>query len=352
MPHLKTRNSPYFIALPILIAYLIFFTACLNDSLRRIAPKAVSGVLDLTEWDLDSDGPLDLAGEWEFYWSQHLSPADFSKKSAPDKTGLIQVPGYWKDNEIEGDQHPPDGYATYRLNIMLNQHEESLALRMREISVAYTLYINGKQIASLGVAGKDRETTIPRQLHQVVDFEAVNSRMEVVMLVSNFHHRRGGGPWEVMQLGTEQEIRNIHERRLSLDLFLFGSLFIMALYHLGLFLFRRKDPSALYFSIFCFLIASRLLTTGGRYLAHFSPHLSWELIVKLEYLSFYLAIPAFALFMHSLFPKFSKRFLRLIEVLALVFAGIVVFTRSTRTCFCRHCGFYPRTHLILYGQSI
>jgi PAS domain S-box-containing protein len=30
--------------------------------------------------------------------------------------------------------------------------------------------------------------------------------------------------------------------------------------------------------------------------------------------------------MHSLFPKFSKRFLRLIEVLALVFAGIVVFT--------------------------
>ena len=326
MPQLKIKYNSRLAAFSLIIAYLIFFTACLNDSPRRIAPKAVSGVLDLTDWDLDNDGPLDLAGEWEFYWSQHLSPSDFLKKPAPDKTGLIQVPGYWKDNEIGGDQHPADGYATYRLNIMLNQHEESLALGMREISVAYTLYINGKQVASLGIAGKDRETTVPRQMHQVVDFEAVNSRMEVVMLVSNFHHRRGGGPWEVMRLGTAQEIRQIHERRLSLDLFLFGSLFIMALYHLGLFLFRKKDPSPLYFSIFCFLIASRLLTTGGRYLAHFFPHLSWELLVKLEYLSFYLAIPAFALFMHSLFPKFSKRFLRLIEVLALVFAGIVVFT--------------------------
>jgi PAS domain S-box-containing protein len=283
------------------------------------------GVLDLTDWDLDKDGPLDLAGEWEFYWNRHLSPSDFSKEKLPDNKELIKVPGYWKNNELGGSQHPADGFATYRLNIILNQNTEPLALRMQEISVAYTLYVNARQVASLGVAGKDRETTVPRQLHQVVDFRAATDSVEVILQVSNFHHRRGGGPWEVMRLGTEPDIRQIHERSLNLDSFLFGSLFIMALYHLGLFLFRKKDRSTLFFSIYCFLIASRLLTTGARYLAHLFPHLSWELLIKFEYLSFYLAVPAFALFMHSLFPNFSKKILRIIEILAIVFAAIVVF---------------------------
>jgi PAS domain S-box-containing protein len=304
---------------------MIFFSACLNESPRRLSPKAIKGVLDLTDWDLVNDGPVNLAGEWEFYWGHHLISSDFSKDPALPKTGFIRVPGYWKNNVIGETRYPADGFATYRLSILLNEQKESLALRMREISTAYTLYINGNQVKSLGVAGKDRETTVPRQLHQVVDFETHDNRVEIILQVSNFHHRRGGGPWEVISLGTEEEIRQIYEQRLSLDKFLFGSLFIMSLYHLGLFLFRKKDPSPLFFSIFCFLIASRLLTTGGRYLAQYYPNLSWELLIKFEMLTFYLAVPAFALFMHSLFPAFSKRILRLIEALALVFAGIVVF---------------------------
>jgi PAS domain S-box-containing protein len=325
MARSNISSSSSLIALALIISYLIFFSACLNDAPRRIAPRAVKGELDLTDWDLADDGPLDLAGEWEFYWSRHLSPSDFSKEGLPDKKGFINLPGYWKNNEISGSRHPADGFATYRLKVTLNQKKELLALKMQEISVAYTLYVNGRQVASLGVAGKDRATTVPRQLHQVVDFKALDNRVEIIIQVSNFHHRRGGGPWEVMRLGTEQDIRQIHERSLNLDWFLFGSLFIMALYHLGLFLFRKKDRSPLYFSIFCFLIASRLLTTGGRYLAHLFPYLSWELLVKFEYLSFYLAVPAFALFMHSLFPNFSKIMLRVIEALALIFAAVVVF---------------------------
>ncbi len=325
MARSNISSSSRLIALSLIIAYIIFFSACLNDAPRRIAPRAVNGLLDLTDWDLTDDGPLDLTGEWEFYWNRHLSPTDFAKEEVPDNKEFIKVPGYWKNNEISGSQHPADGFATYRLNIILNQKKEPLALRMQEVSVAYTLYVNGRQVALLGVAGKDLETTIPRQLHQVVDFDAANDSVEVIIQVSNFHHRRGGGPWEVMRLGTEQDIRQIHERGLNLDWFLFGSLFIMALYHLGLFLFRKKDRSPLFFSIFCFLIASRLLTTGGRYLAHLFPHLNWELLIKFEYLSFYLAVPAFALFMHSLFPNFSKKILHLIEALALIFAAFVVF---------------------------
>jgi hypothetical protein len=326
MQNLNKRQNLSKIALPLIIAYLIFFSACLNDSPRRIPPKAVKGVLDLSDWDFKKDGRVELSGESEFYWSRHLFPLNFFKAPLPEKTGFIEIPGYWKNQEIGGVKHPRDGFATYRLNIILKEKKEALALRILEISVAYTLYINGKYAAALGVPGETRETTVARQMAKVVDFEPDTNRVEIILQVSNFHHRRGGGPWEVIELGTEKEIREIHQRRHSLELFLFGSIFIIALYHLGLFLFRRKDRSPLYFSIFCFLMAARVLTTGGRYLAHYFPQIGWELLLKFEYLTFYLAVPTFALFMHSLFPKFSKRFLRLIEVLAIVFAGIVVFT--------------------------
>ncbi|NNL76351.1 MAG: PAS domain S-box protein, partial [Desulfobacterales bacterium] len=308
------------------MSFLVLLIACRHDTPRRNSPKAVKGELDLTDWDFKTDGPVDLSGEYEFYWSRHLSPSDFFKTPPPTKTGFIKVPGYWKDHEVEEQKHSRDGYATYRLNIILNEKKQPLALRILEISVAYTLYINGKHAASLGVAGERFETTVPRQLAQVVDFKPDTKRAEIILQVSNFHHRRGGGFPEVIDLGTEKEIRDINQRRLSLELFLFGSIFIIALYHLGLFLFRIKDRSPLYFSIFCFLMALRVLTTGGRYLADYFPQIGWELLIKFEYLSFYLAVPVFALFIYSLFPKFSKGFLRLIEVLGIAFASIVVFT--------------------------
>jgi PAS domain S-box-containing protein len=325
MPNFKVRHNPYTIALPLIIGYLIFFSACLNDSPRKIAPRAVKGVLDLTDWNFKKDGPVNLNGEWEFYWQQYLMPKDFARRTPNRKTEFIKVPGYWKGLELEGRKLPGYGYVTYRLNILLDKPKGAFALRTVEISNAYVIYVNGQKVASLGQAGIDRETTLPQQYPQIIDFEPHSNQLELIIQVSNFHHRRGG-IWEVIQLGREKDLRKTEEKRLGFDLFLFGSIFLMALYHLGLFIVRKKDRSPLYFSIFCFLIALRLLTTGGRYLILLFPDISWELMLKLEYLSFYLAVPAFLMFMQSIFQKFSERFLRLAEVLAAAFSCVVVFT--------------------------
>jgi PAS domain S-box-containing protein len=325
MPHLKNRHNLFIISLPLIIAYLIFFSACFNDSPRRIPPKAVKGVLDLSDWDLKKDGPVDLIGEHEFYWMQHLMPQDFSKTPSSGKAVFIKVPGYWNGLKLGNKELPGHGYVTYRLNIVLNKQQGPLALRTVEISNAYSIYVNGQKVGSLGQAGKSRETTVPRQFPQIIDFELKKNQMELIIQVSNFHHRRGG-IWEVIQLGREKDMRAAWERRLSFDLLLIGSIILMGLYHLGLFLVRKKDRSPLYFSIFCILLALRTLTTGGRYLVLSFPNLSWELMIKFEYLSFYLAVPAFGMFMRSIFQKFSERFLRSIEMLAIAFSGVVIFT--------------------------
>jgi PAS domain S-box-containing protein len=132
--------------------------------------------------------------------------------------------------------------------------------------------------------------------------------------------------WEVIELGRETDIRQSQEKRLGFDLFLFGSIVIMGLYHLGLFVVRRKDRSPFYFSLFCSLIALRLFTTGESFLIRLLPDLNWEILTKLQYFSFYLAVPAFALFIHSLFSKFSKRFRNTVCVLAIGFSLNVLFT--------------------------
>ncbi|MBW2408153.1 MAG: PAS domain S-box protein [Deltaproteobacteria bacterium] len=304
---------------------MIFFSACLNDSQRRIAPEAVNGVLDLTDWNLKIDGPVDLSGEWEFYWQQHLMPQDFASGAAIRKTGFIEVPGYWKGYELDGKKLSGYGYATYRLIVLLNKQQEPLALRTVEITNAYTIYVDGHRVSSLGKAGKNRESTVPRQYPQIADFEPKTNQIEFIFHVSNYHHRRGG-IWEVIQLGTEKDMLNAKERRLSFDLFLVGSIFLVALYHLKLFIFRRDDRAPLYFSFFCFLTVLRSVTTGGRYLILLFPGISWELMVKFEYLSFYLAVPAFGMFMQSLFPKISEKFILVLKTLAIAFSCVVVFT--------------------------
>ncbi|MGD8716754.1 MAG: 7TM diverse intracellular signaling domain-containing protein [Desulfobacterales bacterium] len=84
---------------------------------------------------------------------------------------------------------------------------------------------------------------------------------------------------------------------------LFGCLVIMGLYHLGLYWLRRQDTSTLYFSLGCLLIALRTLTTGERCMVQIWPGIPWEVLSKLEYLGFYLAIPMFALFINKVFEE-------------------------------------------------
>ena len=77
MPPSKITHNRHIIALCLIIANMLFISACLDDSTRRPPPRAVKGALDLTDWDFETEGPVDLRGEYEFYWSQHLSPSDF-----------------------------------------------------------------------------------------------------------------------------------------------------------------------------------------------------------------------------------------------------------------------------------
>jgi len=110
-----------------------------------------------------------------------------------------------------------------------------------------------------------------------------------------------------------------------MTMFLFGSILIIGLYHMGLYVTRRKELPWLLFGLFCVTIAMRSLITGEKYLVKLTPILSWDVFFKIEYLTFYLAAPLFIMFIHSIYSRdFSKRVLRFYQIAGAVFSAIVI----------------------------
>jgi PAS domain S-box-containing protein len=304
---------------------LVLIGNCGCEFFRKNQPQAVKGVLDLTGWNFDLEEPVNLAGEYEFYWNRHIAPGEFTAISRPKASGFISVPGYWSDYRLEGQKLPGHGYATYRLTILVGKVRSPFAIEVPEVSTAYRLFVDQNELVSVGIAGKSMETTTPRQYPARMTFTPVSDRVTLLIQVSNFHHRRGG-LWPVMAMGKQSAITKLHERKRDLDFFLLGGSFIMAIYHLSLFLVRVKFRSTLYFGILCFLIALRLFTTDQRYILQILPTLDWELLVKMEYLSFYLAVPFFGLLLQSFFAVFSRNILRVVLTVGFAFSLIVILT--------------------------
>ncbi len=308
----------------LIVSFLI--CACALNVDAKAAPKAVNGVLDLSHWDFDRDGPIDLSGAYAFYWQQLIDAQGFSSGRTPEKSGFIGVPGFWHTFESDKIHPAADGYATYHLRIVLNPNRRipSLAIKYLDMGTAFNLFINGEKVCAVGVVGKSRQTSQPMYQPGVTEFQVNGERLDLVLQVSNFHHRRGGA-WEVLTLGKVQDLRAIRARHINYDVFLFGSIFVMAIYHLGLFFLRRKEIAPLFFSAFCMLVALRILTTGEKYILELFPAIGWQWQVKLEYLSFYLAVPSFTQFVYHLFSdRFSKKICMFVGLVGLAFAAAVI----------------------------
>ncbi len=303
----------------LLTSLLVVIALGLSSSILAASPdiSAIRGIADLRTWDKNQ--PVRLSGEYEFYWRQHLSPQALLLNTAlePD---YQTVPGTWD----ESGTYPGEGHATFRLNVLLPNIDE-YALKLPDIGTAYRLYIDGNLAASAGNAGENAATTIPGYAPTTVRFIPQTERVELIFHISNYDYRIGG-IWLPVIFGTAKQIENLAERQGALDMLLFGAIVIIGLYNLGLFALRREDPSSLYLGLFCLLLALRLTTVGERYMTRVVD-LPFDTFVKLEYLSWMLAIAAFAGFLHAVVPKeFNKTAGIVMSACMAIGSTIVLFT--------------------------
>lgn len=313
----------------LLILFLLLipcFGLLASDSSYK--PIVRKGVIDLANWQPASDGPIELSGEWEFHW-QKLVPATKSKsKSNEFLTRYVEIPGDWKAHSTKNPNIKTTGFASYRLLIKNLPKSIHLALDFPNIQSAYTIYIDGKVLQRCGTVGRSRQSTTAAICTQSPGFYTNKSDIELLFHIANYHHARGGF-WQSIRLGEYLEVAGNNQLKMALDLFLTGAIFMIGLYHFGLFSLRRRVRSPLYFGFCCLLIAVRSCLTNTYFIYEVFPAFDYSTYTRLVYLTLCLPVITLSLFFNALFPKeFSSFFLKIINLLALGLTLLTLLTPS------------------------
>lgn len=279
--------------------------------------KAKKGFLDLRKVDFKQSDVIFLDGEWQFYYGDFLSNYQLDSIQKPFFTHIPHAS--WSDLTWKGQQLSGFGGATYRLKVLLPPKNPTLAIFCQEQSSAYRIFLNDSFLGEVGNPNLQKSLHIANPATLFESFQATKDTLNIVVHISNFQHRKGG-IWHSLEIGSEKKIRNLHFQALNLELFLYGSLLIMGIYHLFIYLLRRSDISSMYFSLMCFLVVIRLATVGERYLMIIFPLFPWDLKYRIEYASMHLFMGVVCLFVHSLFPQeFNRRLIQAVSLICLFF---------------------------------
>jgi putative nucleotidyltransferase with HDIG domain len=256
----------------------------------------------------DGDKLVRLDGNWEFYRDKLLSPEDF-QRGEPLTPALLRVPSMWAAvNGFQSPPTPPTGVGTLRLRVRVPPGGHEWALRVPNAYCATRVFVNGAQVAEIGRVSDKPESYIPSNSLALPLFYSNSGTLEIVMQIANFS-TPFIGTWDSPILGNASAVFLKRQRDVISTSLISGALLIMGLYHLGLFLLRKKDRASLLFGIICLLMTVRNLMMGERLLLDLFPltFASWEWAFKIEHLSAHMTLPLFALFFLQLYPRQVRR---------------------------------------------
>ncbi len=268
---------------------------------QPVAP-AVRGTLDLRNYDW-GNGPVPLVGEWAF------------------EGGWRSVPDRWTGTAGGG----PDGRGsgTYVLTVRLPDPSPPLGLRYRTASTALRIKANGTVVAQAGVADKDYTKTVAAYAPGSVDLPEAQELVLEILVSNNVY--RVGGLWSVPTLGPARVQSQNEWTEEAQALALATTLATIAFVSLLFFGFRPSEKTFTTLGIFAFVVGLRPLVTGQYDLVRLLPGIPFDLVIRLEYLTAFLPIPAAVLFFESAFRGIWGPKTRLaLLVPSLVFALLAV----------------------------
>ncbi|SFM55031.1 Glycosyl hydrolases family 2, sugar binding domain [Paenibacillus sp. 1_12] len=322
-----SRTILLYIAAAVVVGLVASYAVISSPDSPKIESK--EGILDLTQVHV-SENPLKLQGEWAFYWQELLSPEDIQIRSTRDGNHdrWISIPSSWLGYRLDGQWLNGTGYATFRVVIQLSEQDrnERLALRLPTIFHAYKLWVNGDLLAEVGAVGQDKSSVTPQLVTKLVFFQPENDRVELVMQVANFHHKRGGIT-KYIELGGSDVLTVRTNLKIAAEMFITASLLVIGVYHLLLFMLRRKDRATLYFGLFTVLSGIRSLLVGELLLTQLWPAFPWGLQFKIEYLILCSIGYIMTGYFDSIFPNYVSRWFHIgTRIVTSVFCIVVVVT--------------------------
>lgn len=266
------------------------------------------GVFDLRDTVFTDQTAFRLTGGWEFYWDRFVYSRDFRKKTVPRYDCIGKVPAYWHTYSTENKEYGNTGYATYRLRILLPEgYAAPLAFDVPVFDASFRLYIDGRFMGGNGEPGTSEKNSRAGYAPFTIEYFPQSDTLELIVQVSNFQHRRGGF-WKVMKMGSPEKIRSQNEQFRLISSITVGMLATFMLIFFCFFILFREARNMLFFSLTLAGIFLRLVSTGT-YPVLVLTDLSWNWLIRLEYLGTFLALLFGMWYFNSLFPRRTGRYL-------------------------------------------
>ncbi|MEM7182510.1 MAG: 7TM diverse intracellular signaling domain-containing protein, partial [Spirochaetota bacterium] len=299
------------------VLYILLVPIFHTNSLSR---EAIHGILDLSDLDETQMTKVALRGEWEFYWKQFLV-----RLPKNGKVNYIKLPSAWNSSMPEQTEFSlGQGYATFALKVKLPSQARDYSIKLRPISSAYKLYINGKKVGENGVLGKTLVGEKPGLHNKIYHLGKQANQIDLVLQVSNFQLNYGGLRRQIL-LGTTEEIVSVQINSNNQKLFFAGAFYLIGIYHLGLHFIRRAKDT-FYFGIFCFIGSLYMFVDNELLLYHYFPQVPWLLTIRLQYIMLYFSTITAVLYVYYLYPRdFPLRQIRAIIAVTIVFFILTLF---------------------------
>jgi diguanylate cyclase (GGDEF)-like protein len=286
--------------------------SCSSTTAPPSQPKVIAGVLDLRNWDFAHDGPVKLDGDWVFSWNTSRRTLADSKTSE-----FIRVPGAWTTAG-----HPARGKALYRLRVLTKPDNRLYGLKLFEFPQSYRLYVEQHLLIENGHYSEAPELISRTLVRPYVVFAHSSGRFEIAIEAVNLNED-DPGPRRSLILGLESDIRKIQENQLIADMVVVGVLFIMGLYHLGLYLQRRRETGSLLFGLLCLIMIFRIGVTEEHYLHKYFPAFPGMVEHTLDRFSFFILAPIFTwIFSYFFKEEFHGWVVKAVTAIFLGFSAI------------------------------
>ncbi len=253
---MKDRKR-YIVAIIISIGIFIFVLNSIffmNYYRKDNKYSAIEGIMDLSTWDSKNSDIIGLVGEWEFY------PNKLGKYEKDKK--YIKVPGSW--GQYLDDTGSSEGSGTYRLVIKVPE-DKVYGIKTRTIRLASRIFINGKEVASMGNPSLTKEKFIPASKYKVGFAESKNKTLELIIQVSSYAYR-SGGIIQPIEFGSYESIMTRNNKDRGIDAFIISIPLVMGLYYLLIYFHRRKEIYFLYFALTALLMGIYFSTMNEQFL--------------------------------------------------------------------------------------
>ncbi|ACL22310.1 signal transduction histidine kinase, LytS [Desulfitobacterium hafniense DCB-2] len=313
----------FFLFIPIVV-FPVLFGALNQEFLKRSAPVAEKGTLDLSAWNFAEDGIIELGGEWEFYWGQLLSPDDFKDATPPALTGFVNVLFNWV-GKLDETKLTGMGSGTYRLLVKNMPSEKVLAIKKSNIRMSSVIFVNGKKIIQDGRPALLENEYLFSNIPRLGFFEQRSP--EILVQVSNYDYIYGGIVAPLI-LGETQDILELSNRSSMVELIIVGSIFTIGwiCFLSYFFLFRyKKNKIFMSMAVVCFSHALTNSMYGERTLLFLFPHIPFDDAYKLLQLARMITGMSLVLFLNQLDKTFiPKRMYQMLLGMYALFAAVLL----------------------------